>query len=66
MKILNMLQTLIKEHETTILSMKKEHISEKDKLKDFQKKIAQLNKDKNVFMKHLAIFASIVFERSKL
>lgn len=61
-----MLQTLIKQHETTIVSKKKEHFSEKDKLRDLQKKIAQINKEKNVFKKHLAIFASIVFETSKL
>lgn len=61
-----MLQTLVKEHETTILSMRKKFITEKNKLKDLQKKITEVNKEKQVFMKHLAIFASLVFERSKL
>ncbi|XP_026325072.1 uncharacterized protein LOC113234052 [Hyposmocoma kahamanoa] len=60
------LETLIKEHETTILSTRKKFISEKDKLKDLQNKITELNKQKKVFMKHLAIFASVVFERRKL
>lgn len=61
--IFDILQNLVTQQETTL--KKNSHDSENDKIKDLQKQIVQINKEKKVFLKHLAIFASIVFDKSK-
>lgn len=59
------LQVLVKEHETLIEGLKIENLLNKNNGKDYEKKLADLQKENETILKHLCLAKDIVFGKSK-